>query len=106
MIDSSSLPSGGSAQLYLPSIAASEILSWASRLYTTHSLTQADANTIQFPTGGMIYVPVPQGGTILSLNIIGGLDELISTVVFDLLAHEQAMNWPGHIRTHHRHRGH
>jgi hypothetical protein len=61
LIDSSSLPDGGSAQLYLPSIPAVEILAWANRLYTTHSITQIDSNTIQFPTGGLVFVPVPQG---------------------------------------------
>ncbi len=64
MIDSSSLPDGGAAELYLPSLSADEILSWASRLYTTHSLTRVDANTVQFPTGGLIYVPIPPGGTV------------------------------------------
>jgi hypothetical protein len=64
MIDSSTLPPGGAAQLYLPAASAAEILDWASRLYTTHSLTQVDANTVQFPTGGFIYVPIPQGGAV------------------------------------------
>jgi hypothetical protein len=64
MIDSTTVPQGGAAQLYLPSLSADEILGWASRLYATHSLARVDANTVQFPTGGFIYVPIPPGGAV------------------------------------------
>ena len=54
-------PAGSSAEFYLPGTTAAQILDWAGKLYTTHNLTQVDAHTVRVPTGGVTFLPVPQG---------------------------------------------
>jgi hypothetical protein len=64
VIDWGNVPSGSVAQIYLPGTTSAAILSWASRLYTTHNLLAYDPFTIKVPTGGMTYIPIPKGGPI------------------------------------------
>lgn len=62
MIDWGAIPSGSVASIYWPQVAASDVLALASALYSTHTLTAADAHTIQCKvTGGVTYVPIPPG---------------------------------------------
>jgi hypothetical protein len=61
MIDWGDIPDGSMATFYLPQVAAARTLKWADQLYTTHRLTQVDPHTIQCSTGGVTYIPVPQG---------------------------------------------
>ncbi|MGD0870714.1 MAG: hypothetical protein ABSB88_14250 [Bryobacteraceae bacterium] len=64
MIHWGNLPKGSSATIYLPAVDSADILDWATRLYTTHRLTAADAHTVQMPIGGVSYVPIPRGGVV------------------------------------------
>ncbi|PWU07888.1 MAG: hypothetical protein C5B51_08890 [Terriglobia bacterium] len=64
MIDWGNTPAGSRAQIFWPQIDASAVLGLANRLYGTHLLTAADANTIEAPvTRGVTYVPIPSGQT-------------------------------------------
>lgn len=61
MIDWNTVPSGSVANIYLPAVTSDEILALASRMYTHHRLKRVDDNTIQTPTGGVTYIPIPPG---------------------------------------------
>lgn len=63
-LDFSELPEGCHASIYLPAADSATILDWATRLYTTHRLTAADARTIRMPASGTGFVPIPQGGDV------------------------------------------
>ena len=72
------LPAGSTASIYLPAVAAAEIIAWADRLYLTHRLTAADAHTIQTPVGTVSYLPIPQGSAVnyaglLSIDLPAGI---------------------------------
>ncbi len=54
-------PNESKANIYLPGANAAEILDWANNIYTAHRLTMLDAHTIETVTGGVTYLPVPQG---------------------------------------------
>lgn len=54
--------SGSVASTYWSHVQASDVLALASKLYSSHTLSAADVNTIQCKiTGGMTYVPIPTG---------------------------------------------
>src|ERR1051325_3916378 len=62
MIDWGATPPGSVASIYWPQVNASQVLALASRLYATHELTAADANTLRCPVSrGVSYVPIPPG---------------------------------------------
>lgn len=61
MIDWNTIPVGSVANIYLPAVTSDEILDLASRMYTYHRLKRVDEHTIQTPTGGVTYVPIPAG---------------------------------------------
>lgn len=63
-LDFSELPDGCQASIYLPATGSATILDWATRLYTTHRLTAADAHTISMPASGTGFMPIPQGGDV------------------------------------------
>jgi hypothetical protein len=54
-------PAGSRASFYFPGTTAAEILAWAAKLYAVHNIKQVDAHTVQVPTGGVTFLPVPQG---------------------------------------------
>lgn len=62
--DFSELPAGCSATVYLPATSSTDILDWATRLYTTHRLTAIDPHTIRMPASGTGWMPIPQGGPV------------------------------------------
>ena len=62
--DFSELPAGCSATVYLPAASSTDILDWATRLYTTHRLTAIDPFTIRMPASGTGWMPIPQGGPV------------------------------------------
>jgi hypothetical protein len=62
MIDWGDIPSGTSAQFYLPAVSVAEVLALAERMYTSHRLTRVDQHTLQCQTGGVTYIPIPRGG--------------------------------------------
>jgi hypothetical protein len=59
MIDWGTLPEGSIASIFLPDVDAAAVVATATKLYTTHRLTVADAHTIECTTGGITYVPIP-----------------------------------------------
>jgi hypothetical protein len=61
MIDWLNVPAGQLAQIYLPAVSADAVLARASRLYPTHRLSRIDAATIGCLTGGVTYIPLPEG---------------------------------------------
>jgi hypothetical protein len=61
MIDWGTTPAGSTAFLYLPAVAAADILSLAARMYPLNTLTASDTHTIQCPVGGTTYIPIPEG---------------------------------------------
>lgn len=64
MIDWGAIPLGSVASIYWPQVLAANVIALASRLYSSHTLSLADLNTIQCKiTGGVTYVPIPPGGT-------------------------------------------
>ena len=61
MIDWGNVPTGSVASIYLPAVNAADVLSLAARMYTVHNLTATDAHTLECKTGGITYIPIPQG---------------------------------------------
>jgi len=61
MIDWGNVPAGSVASIYLPVVNAADVLSLAARMYTVHNLTATDAHTLECKTGGITYIPIPQG---------------------------------------------
>ena len=62
MIDWGNTPVGASAHIYWPQVLASDVLTLAKKLYSTHQLSAADPNTIHCKVpNGFTYVPVPPG---------------------------------------------
>jgi hypothetical protein len=60
MIDWGNTPPGSTAHIYWPQVAASDVLSLASMLYTTHQLTATDSNTVScLVVKGVTYIPIP-----------------------------------------------
>ena len=60
MIEWGNTPHGSVANIYLPAVPASQIIDMANQIYSDHRLTKADAWTIQCPTGGVTYIPIPK----------------------------------------------
>ncbi|MGA7217640.1 MAG: S53 family serine peptidase [Candidatus Sulfotelmatobacter sp.] len=69
MIDWGNIPHGSVASIYLPTVAADEVIALAAELYTVHNLTATDPNTLQCPAGGITYIPIPPGSG--SANYVG-----------------------------------
>jgi hypothetical protein len=79
MIDWGNTPSAsGLAQIYIPSLAAADIISMATRMHGPLLLTMIDSSTIGVPVGGISYIPVPRGTAatyagLLSIEMPDGL---------------------------------
>lgn len=61
MITWGSTPNLSVASIYLPAVAAVDILSLADKMYVKHRLALADAHTIQCSAGDVTFVPIPPG---------------------------------------------
>jgi hypothetical protein len=62
MIDWGNTPPGSTASIYWPQVNAFQVLHLESKLYGSHVLSAADANTIRCDvTRGITYVPIPSG---------------------------------------------
>src|ERR1035438_10156081 len=57
-------PAASRAQLYLPALNATDILNLADARYPSHDLTVIDPHTLAFGTGGVTFVPLPQGAAL------------------------------------------
>ena len=53
-------PAGSTASIYLPGVAAAEIVALADSRYSYHSLSMQDPHTITTPTGPVTFVPIPR----------------------------------------------
>lgn len=64
MIDWGNTPVGSTAHIYWPQVEASQVVSLATMLYTTHQLTATDAYTISCPVvKGVTYIPIPSASS-------------------------------------------
>ena len=54
-------PAGTSARVYLPAVAAEEVIQLANRMYTSHLLRIEDAHTISCRMAGATFIPIPPG---------------------------------------------
>ena len=61
MIDWGNTPVGSLATLYLPGVNTNDTLKLAVKMYRSHTLIRIDARTLQCETGGITYIPIPQG---------------------------------------------
>ncbi len=61
MVTWGSTPTLSVGSIYLPAVAASDVIGLADRLYVTHRLTAVDPHTVQFPAGDVTFVPIPPG---------------------------------------------
>ena len=61
MITWGKTPRGGIGTIYLPAVAAAEIIALADKMYVKHLLSAIDVHTIQCPVGDVTLVPIPQG---------------------------------------------
>ena len=62
MIDWGSTPVGSTAHIYWPQVNASDVLSLASQIYSTHQLSAGDAHTVQCTVArNFTFVPIPPG---------------------------------------------
>ena len=99
MIDWGKTPVGVLATVYIPSQNIDNILGMATRMYTTHQLKRLDNHTLQCPTGGITYIPIPPGAAInypglLSIDLPGNMPrgEVFSAVVRQVT---NAFGWAG-----------
>jgi len=70
MIDWGDVPTGSVASIYWPEVSAAQVLRMAALMYTTHSLTMSDAHTLNTPTGGITYIPIPPGSGATFVGLI------------------------------------
>jgi hypothetical protein len=61
MITWGNTPSLSVAAIYLPAVAAADIIALADKMYVKHRLSAIDAHTVQCPAGDVTFVPIPQG---------------------------------------------
>jgi hypothetical protein len=59
MIDWGNVPVGSIATLYMPGIAANDILQLAAKKYRSHRLVLIDEHTLKCDTAGITYLPIP-----------------------------------------------
>ena len=57
---------GSIGYVYLPGVAASEIIALANSLYQYHSLTMQDVHTIRVPSGPVSFIPIPKNTGLLA----------------------------------------
>lgn len=61
MISWGNMPKGSIASVYLPAVASADIITLANAMYGSHRLVATDAHTVQFASGDVTLIPVPQG---------------------------------------------
>jgi hypothetical protein len=63
MIDWRNTPRGSTADIYWPTVEATEVVAAAASLYPSSTLAVVDSHTIRCTVGaGMTFVPIPRGG--------------------------------------------
>ena len=90
MIDWNNTPAG-TATIYLPAVAANDLIATADRLYPIHKLSREDDHTVRCKTGGITYIPIPSGGPVnfaglltVDVNASGRRGETFNVVVRQL----------------------
>lgn len=78
MIEWGNIPAGSTANVYLPAVNINDVLNLSSQMYTVHTLTAYDSNTIQCKASGVTYFPIPKGTDInfaglLSIDLPAGI---------------------------------
>ena len=66
MITWGNTPTASTASLYLPGVAAADVLSLAGQMYDGHPLTAQDAHTITLPVGPVSFIPIPKSTGLLA----------------------------------------
>lgn len=66
MISWGNTPAGSTGSIYLPGVAASEIITLANSLYPYHGLTTQDVHTITVKSGPVSFVPIPANTGLLA----------------------------------------
>lgn len=61
MIDWNNVPVGCSATIFFSGTDANTILDLLAKTYRGHNFVRVDAHTLQCETGGMAYIPIPEG---------------------------------------------
>jgi len=61
MIAWGNTPSLSVASIYLPAVAAGDIIALANTMYVSHRLSAIDAHTVQCLAGNVTFVPIPTG---------------------------------------------
>ncbi len=61
LIEWGNLPKDTIASIYIPEVAASQIVALAGTRYANHGISLLDEQTIQLAVGGISYVPLPPG---------------------------------------------
>jgi len=63
LIEWGNVPAGTTATIYIPEIDAAQIVGLAGKATRRSALSQLDGQTVNVPTGGISYVPLPVGAT-------------------------------------------
>lgn len=77
VIDWGRTPHGSSAEIYLPAVAAADVIRLADRGYYFHQLRASGTHTIECPAHGVTYLPLPPGtgryAGLLSVTLPAGI---------------------------------
>jgi hypothetical protein len=102
MIDWGNTPVGSLATIYLPAVDTNNILDLATKAYYSQILVRVDTNTLQCETGGITYIPIPEGE---GANYAGMISiDLPDTVkkgqVYTIAIHQVTSTARGRVLTH------
>jgi hypothetical protein len=61
VIDWGNTPAGSTAEIFLPAVSASEVVTLADRRYAVHELHAFDGHSLECPAHGLTYLPIPPG---------------------------------------------
>ncbi len=70
MIDWGTVPHGATAQIFLPAALADDVLRLAGERYLTHRISKVDQSTVQMPTDGLGWLPIP-AAAVAGVNLAG-----------------------------------
>jgi hypothetical protein len=61
MVTWGSTPGSSKANFFLPAVESAQVIALANSIYGTHRLKAVDEHTIQCPTSGVTFIPIPKG---------------------------------------------
>jgi len=100
LIDWGDVPAGSVATVYLPGIAASDVLLLAAKKYRSHRLVRIDEHTVRCDTGGITYLPIPFTDSslpgMLTVDLAEGIEEgqVFKVVVRQVTSESQRVPLP------------